>query len=1546
VNVAETLGSLSGSGAVNANAAITVANTSLAVSSFTGTFTGSSALNKSGTGTLSFGGNNSSSYSGAVNVSGGVVKAAATGALGSGTVTLSAGSVLGGNGATTTNSIVIGTAATSDTTSYATAANLLTWDLGTVANPNPTPLAASTVAAGSITTTGLTRSVFTAGTSTTGWGGNAFNYADAAAAITASAFVTVNITTTSLLKIKSILASTYYRSGTGPRNTLWQYKIGSENYVDITTVALGASANATTISQDSIDLSGITALQSIAANSTVTFRLVSYGATASGGTWYLRDTALTTTDFGFFGQIGSGTIGVDATGTGTLGMADVGTTTFSTGTITVNNTATLDATLSNSTAIFQGVITGAGSITKTGAGIVKLSGANDFSGGLTISAGTLQVGEASTSGTLGLGTVTNNAALIFNRSDALSVANVISGTGSLTQAGAGNLTLSAGNSYSGATTVSAGTLTAGNNSAFGTSAVTIDGGTLALGGFSIANNVTVTSGTLSGGTIPVAQVTPQAGTISAILSGSGSLSKSVAGTLTLSGANTFTGATSVTAGTLATSGDARLASTSGVTVGASGTLSLGGNETLNTLSNSGTVTIASGKTLTTGSSSYTLGGTVTGDGRLTKAGAGILTLSSSGTFSYAGLTTVSNGTLAFGASDQLGGSNAITVSGGTLNLASFSDTVGVVTLTSGSITGTTGVLTATSITSDTATTATLSAKLGGATTLTMSGTGILTVSGANDFTGATNVSAGTLNASSGALAGTSGITVGVGAVVSAADFKAGATITLSDATSRAEFTAAPSSVGAVSNAGTATNALNFSGAGALTVASLTGAGKTRFGGAATITGGISEGDVTVVGLLTGNVYSGAGTISAGSMTGSVGSSVSVSGLLTGAITAGTNTAGSLTSIEVSGGTTTVSGVAEITTMTTGTVNLRGATATIGTLTNGTVNLGTSTLATALTVNDGTYAGLIAGTKGSLIKATAGTLTLSGANSFGGGTSVNAGTLILGNLGSLGSGAVTVAADATLNLAGYGVSNAITVQTGGHITGGPSAADANTSGATPVINTVLTGTGGLSKADGGTLTLSTPNFYEGATVANVAGAVIKAAFLADTSSSLGVAGLADPANLVIGAGAKLEFTGDTNTSSSRSFTIAGSGTIAATGDGALNFNSNSKIRLTGATPALTLSATSTTAVNRFDSALDGTDAISTLTIDGVGQWVIGGSANRFKGTATISIVAGASLGFESGSIGGSVNASSPITISNNAILVWSGNNNTDDVSARLRIGAGDTAKLNIGSNNVEFVSAPQNTAGNGAAVGSIQKQGTGTLTIASSVNAATLAFDVPTGKLTINGTVGDVGLSTGATLGGSGTVGTVTTQTGSTVSAGNSPGTLTIDGNFLLGAATILRWEVQDALDPQKYDQTHVTGNLNLSAVTNNSERIVIKVVSLVGAGAGAGVDLGPPLNFNNADTNGMMPRTFDFIRVDGIISFAAGKSISDVFSFDLTDFQYTNGGSKSIGLWSVSSYDSGGDTYVRITAVPEPSTYGFGLGALALAAAAIRRRKHNSKSKA
>jgi filamentous hemagglutinin family protein len=141
------------------------------------------------------------------------------------------------------------------------------------------------------------------------------------------------------------------------------------------------------------------------------------------------------------------------------GTGNITTAVGNTGTITVN-TAT-GGTLS-------GVISGAGSLVKQGAGTTILTGTNSYAGTTTISAGTLQIGNSSTTGSLGLGSVTNNANLTFNRSNAMTVANAIDGTGALSQAGAGTTILTGTNSYAGTTTISAGTLQIGNGGATGT----------------------------------------------------------------------------------------------------------------------------------------------------------------------------------------------------------------------------------------------------------------------------------------------------------------------------------------------------------------------------------------------------------------------------------------------------------------------------------------------------------------------------------------------------------------------------------------------------------------------------------------------------------------------------------------------------------------------------------------------------------------------------------------------------------------------------------------------------------------------------------------------------------------------------------------------------------------------------------------------------------------------------------------------------------------------------------------------------------------------
>ncbi len=120
-----------------------------------------------------------------------------------------------------------------------------------------------------------------------------------------------------------------------------------------------------------------------------------------------------------------------------------------------NNGGTFDTNGNNVS--FASPLTGSGGLTKTGSGTLTLTGANTYSGGTTISGGTLQIGNGGTSGSIA-GNVVNNGVLAFNRSDAVTFAGNISGTGSLTKTGSNTLTLTGTNSYSGGTTISAGTL--------------------------------------------------------------------------------------------------------------------------------------------------------------------------------------------------------------------------------------------------------------------------------------------------------------------------------------------------------------------------------------------------------------------------------------------------------------------------------------------------------------------------------------------------------------------------------------------------------------------------------------------------------------------------------------------------------------------------------------------------------------------------------------------------------------------------------------------------------------------------------------------------------------------------------------------------------------------------------------------------------------------------------------------------------------------------------------------------------------------------------
>ena len=143
-------------------------------------------------------------------------------------------------------------------------------------------------------------------------------------------------------------------------------------------------------------------------------------------------------------------------------------------------------------------ITAGGTLTKSGSGSLILDVNSAHAGGTVINAGTVQVGNGGTAGSLGSGDITDNGSLVFNRSDAISIANVINGSGGVTKNGGSAVLLAATNSYSGPTIVNSGKLTV-LTAAYGGGSYTVANGaaleiqasdaagTLVVGGLTFGN---------------------------------------------------------------------------------------------------------------------------------------------------------------------------------------------------------------------------------------------------------------------------------------------------------------------------------------------------------------------------------------------------------------------------------------------------------------------------------------------------------------------------------------------------------------------------------------------------------------------------------------------------------------------------------------------------------------------------------------------------------------------------------------------------------------------------------------------------------------------------------------------------------------------------------------------------------------------------------------------------------------------------------------------------------------------------------------------------
>ena len=393
--------------------------------------------------------------------------------------------------------------------------------------------------------------------------------------------------------------------------------------------------------------------------------------TVSGGT--LRFTAVSQNSGRSFTVGGGGaTLSVDETvnfnSTGTIAGSTAGNLTLEGASVnaTLTNAVGGTGTWSASSKLIKNgsgtwTVAGVTSAIASGVEVVQgklvLTANSDYTASTSISSdSTLELRSTLGSGTFA-GAIVNQGNLQFNSTSNQTLNGVISGQGALIKENTSVLTLAAANTFTGDTTVSAGTLRLNHvdalkfsklvtNSVAGSVVFGVAAGTYNVGALS-GNGTIALSDTASGAITLVTGNSNVAESFTGILSGLGNLKKSGTNTLTLTGANTYAGQTIVSSGTLALSG----AGTLGV-----GTVNLtGGALDLSAVTVAFTNSVnINGGVLTGGSmdvaqvasaESGTVSTALTGTGGLTKTSAGLLVLGAGVTHTYSGPTLVNEGKL-------------------------------------------------------------------------------------------------------------------------------------------------------------------------------------------------------------------------------------------------------------------------------------------------------------------------------------------------------------------------------------------------------------------------------------------------------------------------------------------------------------------------------------------------------------------------------------------------------------------------------------------------------------------------------------------------------------------------------------------------------------------------------------------------------------------------------------------------------------------------------------------------------------------------------------
>jgi len=721
----------------------------------------------------------------------------------------------------------------------------------------------------------------------------------------------------------------------------------------------------------------------------------------------------------FAGQIsGSGSVSQIGAGTTVLtgNNTYAGGTTISAGTLQLGDGGSSGAILGNvtnngalafnrsDTVAFPGLISGSGVVNQIGAGTTILTADNTYTGGTTISAGTLQLGNGGTSGAI-LGNVANNGALTFNRSDVQTFSGLISGSGVVNQIGSGTTILTADNTYTGGTTISAGTLQLGNG---GTSGAIL-GNVVDNGALTFNRSDTMT--------------------LAGQISGSGVVNQIGTGTTVLTGNNSYTGGTTIAAGTLQL-GDGGASGAIVGNVANNGVLAFNRSDVVTfagQISGSGVVNqIGSGTTILTADNTYTGGTTIS---------AGTLQLGNGGTIGAILGDVANNGTLSFNRADVqtfpglISGSGTVNQIGtGTTILTADNAYTGGTTISAGTLQlgngGTSGAILGDvsnngALTFNRADIQTFPGLISGSGTVNQIGTGttILTVN--NTYTGGTTISAGALQLGNGGT---------TGAILGNVDNNGALTFNRSDVQT---FAGLISGSGVVNQIGTGTTILT--------------ADNTYTGGTTISAGTLQLGNGGTSGAILGDVAN------SGALSFNRSDAVTFAGLISGSGTVNQNGTGTtiLTAQNTYGGPTnvnngvlragaasTLSPNSAVNVAAAGTLDLSGYNQTVAGVTNaGLINMGTGT-APGTTLTTPNYAG-----QGGRIAMN----TLLGDDSspsdrlvINGGTASGSSSLIVTNAG--GAGAVTTGNGILLVDAVNGGTTATSAFTlgnaGGYVAAGP------------------------------------------------------------------------------------------------------------------------------------------------------------------------------------------------------------------------------------------------------------------------------------------------------------------------------------------------------------------------------------------------------------------------------------------------------------------------------------------------------------------------------